>query len=544
LFFNFFGRKQNMQTKHPFEEFLETFVPQVARKTRQAGKALWLLETTGSMDAADLKAELDAEYRMLFNDRKTYDQLVLWNKDDALKDPLLKRQLNVLIRSFRQNLIPKELLEEISQKETALAQAYATFRPKIDGKALSENDIREILKTEEDPAQRKKVWEASKEIGQTLAPQILALVALRNKAAQSLCYRDYFQMQLDLQEVDAKWLLQTFEDLARDSDAAYSEVIRRIEQEQMIRFKTSENQLGPWAWNDPFSQEDPLDAMNLDQLVDGLDLAAAGKSFYQRMGIDIDPILKRSDMYERDGKNQHAFCINIDRSGDIRTLNNVKSSIKWLETVLHELGHAIYEIGFDDSLPWLLREPPHMITTEAMALIAGRQAYRFNSLSHIVGRTPAKEMLMHKAEERSQRGQLIFSRWAMVMTHFESELYRDPSQDLNALWWSLVERYQKVRAPKDRAGKCDWAAKYHIGLAPVYYYSYLLGEMFASSIEEALLRETGAKDIATEPAGRFLQQKLFKPGNRMHWNDLVKNVTGEPLKAGPWLNQFGGNLQK
>ena len=98
------------------------------------------------------------------------------------------------------------------------------------------------------------------------------------------------------------------------------------------------------------------------------------------MGVDVQPILKRSDMYERPGKNQHAFCIHIDREGDVRTLNNVKESIKWLETVLHELGHAIYELGFDENLPWLLREPPHMIPTEAMALIAGRQAYRYDSL--------------------------------------------------------------------------------------------------------------------------------------------------------------------
>src|SRR5690348_1389501 len=129
---------------HPFEKFLETFVPQVARKTRQSGKALWLLETTGSMDAADLKAELDTEYRMLFSNRKTYDQLLLWDKDKTLTDPILKRELNVLIRSFRQNIISKELLEEITQKETALAQSYANFRPKVDGRPLSENDIREI----------------------------------------------------------------------------------------------------------------------------------------------------------------------------------------------------------------------------------------------------------------------------------------------------------------------------------------------------------------------------------------------------------------
>ncbi len=74
------------------------------------------------------------------------------------------------------------------------------------GKKLSENEILEILKTETDPARRKKIWAASKEIGSALAPQILELVHLRNQAAQAMGYSDFFQMQLELQEVDSKWL--------------------------------------------------------------------------------------------------------------------------------------------------------------------------------------------------------------------------------------------------------------------------------------------------------------------------------------------------
>ena len=200
-------------------------------------------------------------------------------------------------------------------------------------------------------------------------------------------------------------------------------------------------------------------------------------------------------MWERPGKNQHAFCINIDRRGDVRALNNVKSSIKWLETVLHELGHAIYEIGLDPKLPWLLREPPHMITTEAMALLAGRQAYRNDLSSDLVG--VKKRNLMQKADASLVRRQLIFSRWVLVMTAFEKELYRNPSQDLNRLWWELVEKYQMISAPTGREGKADWAAKYHIGLAPVYYFSYLLGELFASAIQEALLRDFGQTSLNT-----------------------------------------------
>jgi len=524
---------------HPFEQFLEVFVPKVAGKSRQLNKAVWILETTGSADAADLKAELDAEVRLFYNDRETYKKLLQWDQDPSLKDPLLKRQLNILIRSFKQNMISPELLQEIVQKEAALAGVYANFRPQVDGQSISENEILEILKKENDPARRQKIWEASKQIGGLLAPQILELVRLRNRAAHEMGYTDFFQMQLELQEVDGAWLKKVFDELAHRSDAAYSQMIDEIEEKQSKSFNVSKKDLGPWAWTDPFGQEDPLDRTDLDSLVEGVDICAASRSFYQNMGLDVQPILHRSDMLERPGKNQHAFCINIDRENDVRTLNNVQSSIRWMETVLHELGHAVYDLGFDPKLPWLLREPPHTMPTEAMALMAGRQAYRYEPLRSLVGHSEKKEPLLKKADESLRRRQLIFSRWVLVVTFFESELYRDPEQDLNGLWWRAVEKYQKIRTPAGREGKNDWAAKYHIGLAPVYYFSYLLGEMFASVIEETLIKQTGSAGLNSEKAGEFLQKKLFYPGNRMAWSELVQHVAGQPLSPDAWISQFG-----
>lgn len=528
------------QKEHPFARFLSSFVPEVAKKTKQLNQANWILDTTGSADAADLKATLDAELRFYFHNGSSYQQLLVWDKDPHLVDPILKRQLNVLIRTFKQNQIPKSDLETIAQREAALAQSYANFRAEYEGKKVSENEIREILKREIDLRERKEAWEASKKIGEILAPQILSLVSLRNSAAQALGYPDYFHMQLDLQEVDPTWLIQVFQELEQKSDGAYSQVLSEIEKRQAQRFAVPAAALGPWAWSEPFAQEDPLDVQELDQLVQGVDIAGVSAAFYRRMGIDVAPILARSDMEERPGKNQHAFCIHIDRNGDVRTLNNVKSTIKWLETVLHELGHAIYELGFDEKLPWLLREPPHMIPTEAMALIAGRQAYKSDSLQKLLAPAPSQKLLLKKAGESLRRRQLIFSRWVLTMTAFERELYRDPAQDLNRLWWHFVEKYQKIRPTEERAGKADWAAKYHIGLAPVYYFSYLLGEMLASAMQEAL----GSSSIDNENAGHFFQQKLFAPGNRMNWSELARFVTGHPLTPDAWLREFASGDAK
>ena len=322
--------------------------------------------------------------------------------------------------------------------------------------------------------------------------------------------------------------------MAKESDPAYRKLINKLEQQQCQRFKVKAAQLGPWAWGEPFCQEDPLNAPQLEALVQGIDIIQESVAFYSHMGIDVNPVLARSDMYEREGKNQHAFCTNIDRGNDIRTLNNVKPTLKWFETVLHEFGHAVYDMGLDRKLPWLLREHPHLCTTEAMALMAGRQAYRGATLGRFTKELP----LVQQAEESLQRRQLIFSRWVLVMTYFEKSLYENPDQELNLLWSQLVERYQLVKFPKGRERRADWAAKYHIGLAPVYYYSYLLGEMLASSLEAWLTRETGSQDLSTPKAGALLNQKFFAPGNKMIWTQLVQQAVGRPFSPEDWIQQF------
>jgi peptidyl-dipeptidase A len=123
---------------------------------------------------------------------------------------------------------------------------------------------------------------------------------------------------------------------------------------------------------------------------------------------------------------------------------------------------------------------------------------------------------------------LVFARWVLVMTNFERALYADPEQDLDALWWDLVERHQQVRRPDNRH-EPDWAAKIHIASAPVYYQNYLYGELVASQLQDALGVEGGLVD--RPDSGRLLVERLFRPGASMRWDHLIEHATGEPLSA-------------
>ncbi|MEI6241913.1 MAG: hypothetical protein WCP39_00720, partial [Chlamydiota bacterium] len=59
-----------------FSEFLESFVEKASQKEKQMNQASWILETTGSSDAASLAGSLRGEYLQLYSDKDTYQKLL------------------------------------------------------------------------------------------------------------------------------------------------------------------------------------------------------------------------------------------------------------------------------------------------------------------------------------------------------------------------------------------------------------------------------------------------------------------------------------
>ena len=260
------------------------------------------------------------------------------------------------------------------------------------------------------------------------------------------------------------------------------------------------------------------------------DLEALTVRTYDGLGLDVRPALSRSDLYARDAKSQHAFCIDIDREGDVRVLCNVEPSERWMDTMLHEFGHGAYNQGVAPELPWLLRDAAHALTTEGVAMFMGRLVRSPEWLARVAGvPAPDLERLGPSLAEARRAALLVFARWVLVVTHFERQLYGDPDADLNAAWWDLVERYQLVRRPPGR-DEPDWAAKIHLAVVPVYYQNYLYGELFASQLEATLVARAGG--VVDRPeAGRFLAEQVFAPGASRRWDRLVEDATGEPRRA-------------
>ena len=197
--------------------------------------------------------------------------------------------------------------------------------------------------------------------------------------------------------------------------------------------------------------------------------------------------------------------------------------------MLHELGHGVYDTGYDRDLPWLLRST-HLVATEASALFFGGLTWRREWIERILGLSDREGAELEDRLRRAHAAELlVFTRWVMVMNTFERSLYADPEADLDTLWWDLVRRFQNVTPPDGRSAP-DWAAKIHIAVSPVYYHTYLYGAIVALQLASSLDARAGG--IVDRPeVGAVLRERLFAPGQSLRWDRLVERASGSPLSV-------------
>jgi peptidyl-dipeptidase A len=514
--------------------------------SQEAAIASWDASITGKDE--DYKKSEDAQVKLvkLFSDSSIFVQLKEIKESGLVKDSALNRQLEVLYPSFLRNQVSKELLNQKIKMESELEKKYSNFRANLKGRTVTDNEIEGILSSSINSKELEAAWKAHKVIGKEVAADVIAIVKLRNQIAMELGYENFHTMNMTLSEQDPKEITALFDELDNLTKDTFKELKDEIDAYFAKRYNISKEKLMPWHYQNRFFQEAPkIYDVDLDQFYKDKDVVALTEQFYNGIGLSVDDILKKSDLFEKEGKNQHAYCTDIDRNGDVRILCNVKPSMSWMNTMLHESGHAVYSKYYDPQKPYLLRDAAHTFTTEAIAMIMGRFASNPQWMVDMgIVTLEEKEKIADICFKSLRLEQITFSRWAQVMYRFEKEMYANPDQDLNALWWTLVEKYQLVKKPEGR-NEPDWATKVHVALYPCYYHNYLMGELLASQlfyyISDNVLKNPDYKNVSfvNKPeVGKYLNEKVFMPGCRYEWNDMILHATGEKLTAKYYAKQF------
>ncbi len=539
--------KDNSMIEKEFNAFADSLESVLDPAYKEMALTYYNASISGTEKDYAKSAEAEMKLNKILSDRNAYARLKKFKDSRAITDSVPSRLLHVLYNDYLSKQIDTNKLNEMTKLQNAIEKKYSKYRATVGDKQYTDNEVEEILKTDTDSKNLKAVWLAHKKIGPVVADDILELIRLRNEVAVQLGFKNFHDMSLRLSDQDPDELEKFFDELDDLTRDGFVNLKREIDTHLAKLYNISADKLMPWHYQNRYFQEAPqIYELKLDDYYEDKNLEDLTKVYYNSIGMQIEDMLAKSDLYEKEGKNQHAYCIDIDRDSlDIRVLCNIIPNSSWMETMLHEFGHAVYQKYVDQSLPWSLKVPAHIFTTEGIAMLFGRFASNPVWMADM-GLITAKEAesIAGDARKIARLQQLVFSRWVQVMYRFEKGMYADPDQDLNKLWWDLVEKYQMLKRPEGR-DMPDWATKIHIATAPCYYHNYLLGEIFASQFYAYINKNIiGSKDgrqssfFGNKDVGKFLIDKVFKTADRYYWNDMIEKATGEKLTPKYYAKQF------
>ncbi len=525
--------------------------------------ALWKASTdvTPVHDAA---METAGKARAAFNGNPALiseaRELLVHRKD--LKEVTVRQLERVLMNAAEGPMTNPALVAARIEAETRQASIMNGFAFKVDGKPVTANDIDGMLGKSTDLAERRKWWEASKEIGVPLKDGLANLRDLRNGVARELGYPDYFALQLAKYGMTTEEMLQLCRDIRRDLMPLYIELHTWVKYELAKKYGQPVPKRIPAHWiNNRWSQ-------NWTGFVEGVDfdpyfkdwkpeqVVRTAEDFYVSLGFPRLPpsFWAKSDLYpvpkgDPRKKNAHASCWHMDLQSDIRSLMSVENNFEWFETTHHELGHGYYFISYtNENVPPLLRDGAapffHEGVGELIAL-ATRQVPYLKQAGVLPqdAKLDERKVLLNDALEVA----IPFMFWACgTMPEWEADFYAKgmPKEEMNARWWKVVGDLQGVEPPSHRSEAwCDPATKTHINDNPAYYYSYGLATVFKYQMHDHIARKILRQDphaanyAGSKAVGDFLKGVLAK-GATEDWRKVLKEATGEDLSTRAMADYF------
>ncbi len=486
----------------------------------------------------------------------------LLGQSDQLND-LTQRELKQLLLYAAEGPMTNPLLvNRRIEAETRQASLLNSYQFKLNGKPITANEIDNLLSKSNDLAERKAVWEASKEIGPTLKNNLLVLRNLRNGVAGEVNYPDYFSLQVAGYGMTADEMVKMNDNFLDALRPLYLQLHTWAKYKLAEKFHQPVPDKIPAHWiNNRWAQNwtGLVEAADLDPYFKGKTaewVAKTAEEFYLGLGFTALPgsFWIKSDLYpvpknSQRKKNTHAWCYHIDLNYDIRSLQSIEPNAEWFFTCHHEFGHGHYfESYVRPEVPMLLRTGAAPGFHEGMGELAGFAASQVPYLKakRILPADFKEDKTAFLLDDALARSIPFMFFASGTMTHWEYEIYhqRLEGNDWNERWWELVSKYQGVEPPEKRGEEwADYATKTHINDAPAYYYNYAVATVLKFQLNDYI-----AKHILHQPpqscnyagnkqVGDFLYN-IMKKGATEDWRKVLKEATGEELSTRAMVEYF------
>lgn len=262
-------------------------------------------------------------------------------------------------------------------------------------------------------------------------------------------------------------------------------------------------------------------------------------------------------------ESEHPFTGGLP--GDIRitTRFNPNDPLSGLMGILHETGHAMYDVG----LPEAWRGQPvgrdrGMVMQESQSLLLEmlicrnrpflrylqpllEKAFGVSGPEWEVENLYRLLIRVRRSLIRVDADEVTYPVHIMLRYELENEILDGQLEvkDLPEAWNSRVEDRLGVR-PKNDAEGCLQDVHWAVGSFG-YFPSYAIGAVIAGQLYEALRSDRPALDeeiAAGQFSGLFewLRQNVHRFGASLSAPELIRNATGKPLSAAAWLRYVEG----
>ena len=530
---------------------------------RVNSEAQWL-GVTDVTPAHDAASEATGKAYAAFNGNpaliKEARDLLVHEKE--LNELTVRQLKQLLLNAAEGPMTNPDLVAKRVAAETKQASIMNSFEFKLDGKPITANEIDDKLEKSTDLAERKAVWEASKQSGPALKPNLVVLRDLRNGVAKEMKYPDYFSLEVAAYGMSTDEMLKMLENWMTTLRPLYLQLHTWAKYKLAEKYHQPVPKKIPAHWiNNRWAQqwEGLVDAANIDKYFEGRTpewVIKTAEQFYTGLGFSPLPktFWERSDLYpvppdSKRKKNTHASCWHVDLQNDIRSLQSIEPNARWFFTAHHELGHGYYFKAYTrPEVPYLLRNGAapgfHEGIGELIALASSQVPYlQSRGILPLEFRPDTTAFLLDDALSRAIPF-IYFS--CGTMPHWEADIYAHdlPPDQWNARWWKHVSDFQGVEPPEPRGEEfCDAATKTHINDYPAYYYNYAFATVFKFQLHDYIARKIlhqppqSCNYADNKEVGAWLNN-ILKKGATEDWRKVLKEATGEDISTRAMMEYF------
>jgi len=462
--------------------------------------------------------EIYNKYDHLFS----MENVLSWRSEDATRDPDNIAAEETRGMRYIKAFCTMGFLDNVTK---TLSDKANTFEIKttvdFDGEHIPYRQIPVKLRNEENPAKRRKVFEAKLAQTEILNEILLERLATAHDQAVVLGFKNYSDLCSSLKGIDYKALEEQMEQFLRRTEKIYVDSM-----DELLMEKANLTMSEAWSCDIPFA----FRGQEFDRYFAKETLQDAFNTSLKGMGIDPAKYTNiHVDSEDRPRKNPRAFCAAVKVPDDIRLVIRPGGGWRDYEAYFHEGGHAWHFGSTWKKHPAEYKYLGDNSVTESFAFLIGYLPTNKSWLKGILGMKDTDEFVRFSLTHK-----LMFLRRYAAKLVYELKLHQAKvTTGLQDVYRNCLQKALKVRhTEKHDLEDLDDG---------FYCADYLRAWILEGQIRAAVQEEFGEDWFVNERTGPFLKE-LWSYGQKYTADELVKTVGYVDLDMEPMVQEIERGL--